>query len=67
MSLRSLESAILAEARVALNNKKLRLKDLAEWSSGEISVGDGEMVLKLPNSIWIAVDKSHDKRKPSDA
>lgn len=61
MSMRSLESAICAEARTVLCNSKLRVKDMQEWSSGEIKPQDGEVVIKCP-SAYVAVKIEHDKR-----
>lgn len=56
MSLRSLESAILAEAKIVTENKKLRLKDIMEWSTGEIKPQSGEKLYRLPKlCINIAV------------
>jgi hypothetical protein len=66
MSLRSLESAITAEARRHFNNPKLRVKDLMEWSTAEIKPREGEVVGKLPlNRVWVAIKVEHDKRKDS--
>lgn len=48
MSMASLERAIIEEAKIVTGNKKLRLKDLMEWSSGEIKPEPGEKVYKLP-------------------
>lgn len=36
MSMATLERAIIAGAREVLNNKKLRIKDMMEWSTGKI-------------------------------
>jgi len=48
MSLRTLESAILAEAKQVVN-KKLRLKDIVEWSTGKIKPQEGEKIYRLPD------------------
>lgn len=63
MSLASLEREILAEAKTAFNNKKLRLKDLLEWSTAKVKPRNGEAVLKLDDlKVNVRVAKDHDKR-----
>lgn len=64
MSMATLERAILGGARLALNNLKLRNKDIVEWSTSEITkLEAGEIALRIPDpGVWIAVDKKHDKR-----
>lgn len=63
MSLRSLESAILGEARVIFKNSRLRLKDIMEWSTGELVPQDGEVVARMPlNEVYVAIKAEHDKR-----
>ncbi len=64
MSMRSLESAILAEAREFFNYRSLRLKDIREWSTGEIKAEPDEVLAKLPHlGVNICIYKIHDKRK----
>jgi hypothetical protein len=64
MSMRTLESAILAGARVVLANPKLRPKDMEEWSSGPIDPHDGEVVAFVKDpGVWVAVKRECDKRK----
>jgi hypothetical protein len=66
MSLRSFETLILAAAKITLNNPKLRLKDIAEWSTGEVKPHEGEIVIALTEPrVNIAVLKTHDRR-PND-
>jgi hypothetical protein len=48
MGMRALEAAILAEAKQVTGNKKLRQKDILEWTTGEISPRDNEQVYRLP-------------------
>jgi len=48
MSMRNLETAILAEAKIVTDNKKLRMKDITEWSTGEIQAQSGEKLYFLP-------------------
>lgn len=47
MSMRDIERAVCDAARVALNNPKLRLKDLQEWTSGTIPPREGEVVVNV--------------------
>ncbi len=63
MSLRSLESAIVSEARKIFNNQALRVKDLLEWTTGEITPHEGEVVAHLPKlGVNVAVKAEFDKR-----
>ena len=58
MGIRQVESAILAEAKTITGNKKLRLKDIMEWSTGEIKPEPGEKTYYLPKmGVNIAVKK----------
>lgn len=64
MSMATLERAVTAEARTVLKNPKLRVKDLLEWSTGQVKVQTGEVTAFLPElQIHIAVKKEMDKRK----
>jgi len=49
MSLRTLEQAILFEARIVSRRPKLRKKDLIEWSTGPIRPDVNECMIFLPN------------------
>lgn len=63
MSLATLERAIWQEAKKVLNNSKMKLRELLEWSTGTIKPQDGEVVVFLPeNRVNIAVPSSCDKR-----
>jgi len=67
MSYATLERAILNGARTLLNNSRLRMKDIAEWSTSEKCVkgnlGPHEVMFRVPDpGVWIAVDMSFDKR-----
>jgi hypothetical protein len=54
--MRTLESEILREARTVTGNKKLRLKDIMEWSTGNIKPHDGEKTYRLPETkVFIAI------------
>ena len=58
MGMRQLESAILAEAKIVTGNKKLRMKDVMEWSTGKVKPESGEIVYHLPKmSVNIAIKK----------
>lgn len=48
MGMRELESAILAEARIVTGKRKLRLKDIMEWSTGKIEPQADEERFFLP-------------------
>lgn len=62
--MRTLESAVLREARQVLKNKKLRLEDILEWSTGAVVAPDEtEVVVWLPElRANVCVSKEHDKR-----
>ena len=63
MPARALETKIKNEAAHQLKNPKLRVKDIMEWSSGEIEARDGEVVVKLEAlGVWVAVPEGCDKR-----
>ena len=56
MSMATLERAILAEAKIITDNKKLRMKDIMEWSTGDIKPQQDEKLFYLPDmKINIAV------------
>lgn len=56
MSMQSLERAILAEAKEVVGNKKLRMKDILEWSTAEIEAQPGEKLYRLPtHGVNIAI------------
>lgn len=59
MSMQSLERAILIEAKEVIGNKKLRMKDIMEWSTSEVVAQPGEKLYFLPAmKVNIAVPKS---------
>ena len=49
MSMRSLETAILAELREVVGKRSIRLKDIQEWSTGDVKIQDGETLVILPD------------------
>lgn len=64
MSMATLERVILEGAKIIFKNSKLRLKDIQEWSSGEIKAHDGEVSVYVPYpGVYVAVKVEHDKRK----
>ncbi len=63
--MRDFERSIRLEAQVVLSNKRLRNKDLREWSSAPIAARVGEVVAHLPEAgVYVAIAREHDKRKP---
>lgn len=63
MSLQTLERAILSELKTVSNNPKLKMKDLLEWSTGEVKPHAGEVVLYLPEmGAYCAISTANDKR-----
>jgi hypothetical protein len=64
MSMVTLERAILAGAKTLFNNPKLKLKDIMEWSSGEIRPQGGEVAGYVEDpGVFVAIKKENDKRK----
>lgn len=56
MGMRELEAAVLAEAKIVTGNSKLRMKDIMEWSTGEVKPQAGEELFFLPElKVNIAV------------
>lgn len=54
--MKQLESVVLAEAKIVTGNKKLRMKDIMEWSTGEVKQEEGEKLYRLPElGVNIAV------------
>ena len=49
MSMRTLESAVLAELREVSRKRSLRLKDIMEWSTGDVKVQPDETAFFLPS------------------
>ena len=69
MSMRSLENAICSELRKIARNPKIRVKDMLEWSTGEITlaarklIADNEVIIVLPHhGVSVAILKALDKR-----
>ena len=60
MSMRDLERQLIEEVRELTGRKKLRLKDLLEWSTSENVVrgnaAEGEVVVHCPKiGVWACV------------
>lgn len=59
MSLQTVERAILAEAKVVTGKPKLKMKDIMEWTTGEIEPQLGEKLYFLPElQINIAIKEN---------
>ena len=59
MSIRTLEKAILEEARAVTGNNRLMLADIIEWRTETIEANEGETVFFLPEmKIFIAIPKT---------
>lgn len=66
MGFRQLESAIAAETREIFCNRKIRLKDIMEWSTGVIDQQEGEVVEYMPrHKVLVAIKQELDKRMPN--
>ena len=63
MSMATLERAIVASARFKFNNRKLRVKDIQEWSTGKIEPGGMEVTEFIDDpGVWVTIKKEDDKR-----
>lgn len=63
MSMATLDRAVWREAQTVLNNPKLKLKDIQEWNTGDVTPRTGEIVFQLPMlKINVAVLAGKDKR-----
>lgn len=62
MSIRDFERSVIAEIKQITGHRKLRLKDLLEWSTVESVVKknlrEGEMMVHCPDlGVWAAIPK----------
>ena len=48
MSFKTLETAVLAELRSITGNTRLKMKNVMEWSTGEVKAHEGETYVFLP-------------------
>ncbi len=62
MSLQTLERMILTDAKILFKNPKLRMKDILEWSTGDIKPQEGEVVVWVKTGANVAILKTNDKR-----
>ncbi len=59
MGMPELEREILAEAKTVTGNSKLKMKDIMEWSTGDVKAEEGETLYVLPGlGVNIAVKTS---------
>ena len=66
MSFATLERAVLAELKQVAKNSKLRLKDIMEWSTGEVKAQEGETLYFLPDlKVCCAVKVAQQKLHPT--
>jgi hypothetical protein len=64
MSMRSLENAILDEAKTVLKNNKLKRSSIIEWNTGDIKPQENEVTVFLPKmGVNLTVLKTDDKRQ----
>ena len=68
MSLASLEREIVGDAKRLLNNPKLKLADVLEWSSSKSTVErnlePNDMMIEIPSlKLWAAFPKTTDRRE----
>lgn len=65
MSLGRLEQAVFDELRLVAGDRKLRWKDVMEWSSGPIEAQEGEKLYHLPKLGINCAVKVKDQRRGS--
>lgn len=55
MGLRQLEAAILSELRHVTGNRRIRQRDIMEWSTGKVEARGDEKLVHLPlNRVNVA-------------
>jgi hypothetical protein len=60
----NLENEILAAAKKAARNSRLRKEDIMEWAFGEVRPLAGEVALRLESvGCHVCIHKSRDKRR----
>jgi len=63
MSMATLERAVLAGAKLVFKNAKLKMKDIQEWSTGEVKPHDREVAAWVPDpGVFVAIKVESDKR-----
>ena len=61
MGASAFEREILAEIRKMPGKKKFLLRDMLEWSTGEVTPQDGEQVIRLPSlGVTVAIADDYD-------
>ena len=59
MTMRDLEREIVGELRTVAKNRNIRIKDIVEWSMGDVTVADFEIKVYLPVlKMNCVIDKS---------
>jgi len=67
MSMRTLETAVLNELRYVAKRRSIRLKDIMEWSTGDVKVEAGETHFFLPTLKVNCAVKTEALGKPKKA
>lgn len=63
MNVAMFQKEILAAARIAVKNPELKMRDILEWSIGEVKPCDGEVVVGLASvGCNICILKINDRR-----
>ena len=63
MTMAMFQKEILAAARIAVKNPELKMRDILEWSIGEVKPCDGEVVVGLDRvGCNICILKNNDYR-----
>jgi hypothetical protein len=63
MNVAMFQKQILAAARIAVKNPNLKMKDILEWSIGEVKPCDGEVIVGLDSvGCNICILKDNDRR-----
>ena len=59
MTMRDLEREIVGELRIVAKNRNIRIKDILEWSTGDVTAGSFEIKVYLPVlKMNCVIDKS---------
>ena len=64
MSLNALDTQVWHECQRVLQNPRLRRRDVLEWSAGNVSAQEGEIIVHLESlGVNVAVLAVHDRRE----
>lgn len=67
MSMQSIEREMMIELREVAKNPKLKLKQVMEWSTGEVKAQEGETFYRLPKlGLNVAVKLELPKAKKAE-